>query len=265
VTVGEPFNVDVVLTADSDEAQYASAHAELVYNPELVTPDLTGLSYVSEKPDTNNTLIITDGPSSGIPVGTGVNLATIPFTPIAKGTAEFSVSNATVTLSGPSESDSDIAAAAGSLNVVISQAESAASFDSTYVGLPTGYKLLKYELSGAPVNAWTYNGDAMHYINTDDKDYMTYIVADAVDAETASELVEETNTPIILGVADVNGNTEVRISDAQIVYDVMGAHPNYALFEGLSIQARLGADVNNDGEVTQADINAILDTIHGRS
>jgi hypothetical protein len=69
----------------------------------------------------------------------------------------------------------------------------------------------------------------------------------------------------VLKNSDVNGNDAVRISDAQIVYDIINAHPNYAALEGLSIQARLGADVDNDGDVDKADAKAILDTIHGRA
>jgi hypothetical protein len=47
-----------------------------------------------------------------------------------------------------------------------------------------------------------------------------------------------------------------------MAYDVANGHANYKALDGLGIQARLKADVNGDGAVTQDDADAIVYAIH---
>jgi hypothetical protein len=258
-TVGEAFNVDVALTAEPTMSGYASVQAGLAYDSALVTPDLAGVENVSQ--EAAGKLKITYGPTSGGEVGDGVLLATIPFTPTAAGIAVFSVpAGATVTLSGQSETDEDVAAASGeNLSVTIAAAVTI-EFDTSYAGLPDGYKLLMYVLSEKPTVFYTYGGENMHYVLKDGKHYVTYIVADSVDKEEALEpqLTSEAYT----NDGDLNGGG-LRIADAQIAYDIANGHANYDAMGGLGIQARLKADVNGDGQVDDADVLAIKNAIHG--
>jgi hypothetical protein len=264
-TVNTPFNVDVKLTADTETALYASAEAELTYNPSLVTPDLTGLDGVVSDSEPHGTLKITKFTSDGkaAEIGGGVTLATIPFEPIAPGVAVFSVSQgAFVCLAGTG--GDEIGAASGKdLSVSIIESQPTVTFNAEYAALPSGYKLLMYELPDAPDKVWTYNGEDMHYIKQGGKHYITYIVSGSVDAESAETPVRTDNT-LIPNNADVNGVGGVRVSDAQIIYDIINEHENYDVFEGLSVGARLGADVNNDGAVDNADVLAVVSAIHGK-
>jgi hypothetical protein len=123
-TVGEVLDVAVLLTADPATAEYASVYAELTYNAAYFTPDLTGLNNVSE--ETPGTLKITDGPHSDTAVGAdGATLVTIPFTPIAAGSATFAITSgsAKVYLQGAYDADDAIPAGSGaSLSVTIEAA-----------------------------------------------------------------------------------------------------------------------------------------------
>jgi hypothetical protein len=264
---GDPFSVYVKLTADPTTALYATAEAKLAYNPDLVVPILDGLTNVSDS-ETPGKLTITHNPKNGEDVAVGADvaaLATIPFAPKAQGTAVFTVSeDAVVCLAG--QEGAEIPAAPGApLEVEIGAAAPTFTFDDQYGALPSSdYQLLMYQLSAAPVNVWTYGGETMHYVYTDGKHYVTYIVEDTVDADNALTPVESSK-PIVLEDADVNGSGTVRISDAQIIYDIINNHANYSALSGLSIAYRLGADVNNDGIVDIKDANAVIDAIHGRA
>jgi hypothetical protein len=260
-TAGAPFNVDVTLTAVPTTAEYASAQAYLTYDPTRVAPDLSALENIVShtNDDGNSPLTVTFGPGDSRQVGDGVS-RTIPFNPIAIGEAVFSVENATISPDGQSEDDEEIPATAGdNLTVTISAGAPVIDFDTDYEGLPDGHKLLRYELGAAPAYFYTYNGENMHYVHKDNKHYVTYIVENEVTDATAL-------TPVLTDIAyendgDLNGGG-LRISDAQIAYDVATGHANYAALSGLGIQARLKADINGDGDVTQEDAAAIVHAIH---
>jgi hypothetical protein len=101
----------------------------------------------------------------------------------------------------------------------------------------------------------------MHYVYKDSKHYVTYIVESSVTAETM-ETPQLTTIPYV-NDGDLNGGG-LRISDAQIAYDLWKEHTNYTSgIAGLGIQARLKADVNGDGQVDEADVIAIKTAIHG--
>jgi hypothetical protein len=259
---GNPFDVDVTLTADPTTSGYASVQAELTYDPDLVTPYLEELEDVSDS-EPPGTLTITYGPSNGGEVGAGVALATIPFEPKAAGTAVFSVSEgATVTLAGSSDDeDLEIQATPGSDLEVEITAQLAVLSD--YTNLPSGYKLLKYGTAKADYG-YTYNDSPMYWsskLNTylfivEESDYDRDGITAGASADDAKELAYD---------GDVSGDGKIRISDAQIVYDIVNAHTNYQSIDGLSVEARLRADVNGDGEVTADDITVIKNIIHGIS
>jgi hypothetical protein len=265
-TVGESFNVVVTLTADPATSKYAQAQAELTYNPSFVTPDLEELTNKVSKNGTDK-LTITFGPMEDTEVGEeGVTLATIPFTPTPAAAGEkavFGVSeNANLTFITLKDTGSaKIGATSGDdLEVTIAQATSAVVFDEEYNGLPAGYKLLTYRISGTPT-VHTYNNNPMHLVSKGDENYMTYIVADDVTPEAAEALIVSSGTAYEKS-ADADGSGDIDISDAQIAHDLADPSGYYNTLDNLSIAARLGADVNGDGVVTQADAEAVIYAIH---
>jgi hypothetical protein len=266
---GAPFSVDVTLTADPETSPYASAQAELTYDPDLVTPDLESvtpaLATVSEKVGGPGTLTVVSGPSSGDTVGEGVTLATIPFMPIDEGAAKFNVSEgATISLNGQSEDDPDIVAASGKeLEVIISAGSSQPTFntDVSYEGAPNGCALLTYEADKA-ANGYTYDGEPMYWSSKLGA-YLYIVDMSDFDAENIYAGASPADAKELAYDGNLNGG-EVRVSDAQIVYDIIDGHANYNTLDGLGVEARLAADVNGDGSVDQEDIDAILDIIHGR-
>lgn len=256
---GSPFNVDVTLTADPTTSAYAQAYAELTYDDDFVIPKLDGLNNVSGG---DGKLIITGGSGGNVEVGeNGAVLATIPFTPIAEGSAAFTVSEgATVTLKNGGGAEID-AASGEALTVEISAAALTFTYDDGYAGLPSGHTLLMYELGAKPGVVWTYEGKAMHYVYKDSKHYVTYIVTDEVAQGTPSAPVPGAEEYAV--TADVTGNGAVSIGDSQIAYDLSDTDNSYYDdIDTLGIAARLAADVNNDGEITTADAEAIIYAIH---
>jgi hypothetical protein len=256
-TVGTPFNVDVKLTADPITAPYDGVYAELEFDSTLVSPGTLPGNVTRD----GNKLLITRTPTgSDSTVGTGVTLATIPFTPNGAGDAVFSISgNASITLSGTSGDETD-ADPGADLTVTIAAGGPVVAYNNTYKGLPSGYTLLMYKLDAKPAVVWTYDGNAMHYVYTGGNHYVTYIVEVSVKDGTPSTPVP-TSTPAV-ATADVNGNNKVSIGDAQIAADLIAPHTNYASLDALSIAARLAADVNNDGLITQDDVNLVIAAIH---
>jgi hypothetical protein len=269
-SVGAPFDVIVKLTADPPESIYASAQAELTYDPDLVAPNLESvtpdLATVSEKSDDEpGTLTVVYGPSDGGEVGAGVTLATIPFLPINEGKAVIGISEgATVTLRGQSEDDPDIEAASGKeLEVIIAAGSSqpTATMDPTYDGAPSGCALLTYE-AAKTVNGYTYDGKPMYWSSKLNA-YLYIVDSVEFNAEKIQPGASPADAKELAYDGNLNGG-EVRVSDAQIVYDIIDGHANYDTLDGLGVEARLAADVNGDGSVDQDDIDAILNIIHGR-
>lgn len=260
-TVGDPFDITVTLTANPTTAEYGLAQAELVYDPDFVTPYIDELTNVNEAG--GGKLKITHGSGENTPVGSGAVLATIPFKPTAAAagkTAVFTVSDgAFITLEDTGGAQIK-AVSGGPLSVTIATALAVIDFDATHSVLPTGYKLLRYYISGTPT-VYTYNGEPMHYVFDGNDSYMTYIVASDVTAAAAEALIKDTGEAYEAS-ADVNGIDGVNISDAQIAYDLANPSGYYSTYENLSIAARLGADVDNDGQVTQADAEAVIKAIH---
>jgi hypothetical protein len=264
--VGTPFSVDVTLTADPPESTYASAQAELTYLPNLVKPDLESvtpdLATVSEKSDDEpGTLTVTYGPSSGDTVGQGASLATIPFMPIDEGTAKFNVSEgATVSLTGD-PSDGVAAAFGKELEVIIAAGSSqpTVTTDVSYEGAPNGYALLTYEADKTE-NGYTYDGEPMYWSSKLNA-YLYIVESDEFDAIKIQPGTSPADAKELAYDGNLNGG-EVRVSDAQIVYDIIAGHANYNTLDGLGVEARLAADVNGDGSVDQDDIDAILNIIH---
>jgi hypothetical protein len=267
--VNSSFDVDVTLTADPLTSKFSSAQAELTYNPELVSPVLTGLNNVSSKEGVSDTLVVTLGPAADAEVGDGVKLASIPFTPAstaAGSTAEFTVSTgAFITLEDTS--GAPISAASGTpLSVQITAAQAAISFDAEYEGLPTGYTLLQYQIPAAPTVTYEYSGNTMHYVYdvSAGKHYMTYIITATEANETTAALAAKISptSESFNPTADANGDDAVNISDAQIAFDLANPSGYYETFANLSIAARLGADVNNDGQIDATDAEAVIYAIH---
>jgi hypothetical protein len=266
---GAPFGVRVTLTADPTNSPYASVQADLTYAPELVEPDLIGLE--SEELDISDdgagTITLTYGPSSGGTVGDGVPLATIPFAPIADGVAVFTVSdNATVSLSGGGPDEGMEAAPGGPLTVTIAAIappDPEAVINATYAGAPADCALLTYN-APQTANGYTYASEPMYW-SPKLSAYLYIVETGTYDEQNIAAGSSPADAKELTYDGDVNGGGSVRISDAQIVYDLIHAHANYSALAGLDVGMRLAADVNGDGAVDQDDIDAILDTIHGRS
>jgi hypothetical protein len=261
---GSAFDVAVWLNADPTTSEYAAVDAELVFDPELVEPILVPeVPNVSLSNDAENMLIISAGPGDSAVVGDGVLLATIPFAPLAEGDAVFTVSdNAAISLSGdpctvPAESGEPLSVSIGAGALPI-------TFVSTYKGLPDTYQLLRYEVPEKPTFFSTYAGEKMYYYydGNESKHYLTCIVDSGVSLENAV-------APVITwepyaNDGDLNNDGRQRISDAQIIYDLVKGHTNYTSQLGeLSIEARLKADLNGDGQIDQADIAAAVAAVHG--
>jgi hypothetical protein len=261
-TVNTSFNVDVTLTADPTSALYASVQAKLTYAPELVKPELSALKDVVSE-DVPGTLTITIGPGDDAAVGDGILLAKIPFTPIAEGMATFAVSdNATVSIQGD---PLEIKAEPGTpLDVEIKAATLPVTLGGSYEGLPTsGYQVIRFKLPDAPTKVYTYGGEPMHYAKIGGEHYIMYIVP--ADVTSANAKTPELTDIDYSNDGDLNGGG-LRISDAQIAYDLATSHSSYAEDGNLTlldIQARLKADVNGDGKITVADAAAIKSAVHG--
>jgi hypothetical protein len=271
---GENFGVDVRLTrsADADDG-VASVQGLLSYDKTLVAPVLSGgfPDGVTVTQYEEGLLKISRRDITGGVGDDGLLIATVPFTPLDDGDAVFSISGEDgfeleVSLSGDPPA---IAAAPGNdLTVTIAEAQSGPqiSFDADYAGLPTGYTLLKYEVPEKPTVKWTYGADGpeMHYALIGGKHFLTYIVENTVTGDSA-EVPTETANAVTANDGDLNGNGRLQIADAQIAGDLANDHNNYTDdtdFTHLSIAARLKADVNNDGAVTDADAAAIQHRLH---
>jgi hypothetical protein len=264
VTEGSEFGVALTLTADPADAAIGSAYAELTY---------TGASHGTLPADVSENgtgkLKISYGPAGGaagvVPGPDGLELAAIPFTAGAEGTATFTVTEgvAITYVVEPGTGGKEIPAGGGTLSVTIGAAAPDYT-DGAYVNLPDTHKLIKYQISASDAAfVWTYGADgaAMHYYTDGADHYVTYIVeSGAATYETATK----TATPRVES-RDVSGDGNVRISDAQIVYDIINNHLNYGAISGLDIAVRLAADVNNDGVVDAADVTAIKNAVHGIS
>jgi hypothetical protein len=147
------------------------------------------------------------------------------------------------------------------LTVSIAPATVALEFDTAYKGAPSGYKLLKKEITADDAaKVWTYGGAAMHNILTGGKHYATYIVEAAVTSDTASAIAK-TETAYSVS-ANIDGVGEVNISDSQIAFDLANGYTGYNAASTLTIAIRLAADVNGDGQVTSDDAQAIIYAIH---
>jgi hypothetical protein len=261
--MGAPLYVDVKLTAAPETLQYSSVDAVLTYDNTLVRPELAELENVSLKED--GKLTVTYGPNENAAVGEdGVTLASIPFTPLKTDNAVFTVSEgAFITLKDTG--GAKIPAESGdTLTVNISAAATVIEFDAEYEGLPAGYTLLKYQLPAKPSVTYAYGVQTMHYVYDAGKHYMTYIVTtDEADAgtEALAAKILPTETPFA-PTADVNGDAELDVSDAQLAYDLANPSGYYDTFDNLSIASRLGADVDNNGRIDSADTSAVIYAIH---
>jgi hypothetical protein len=259
VEVNVPFDVDVILTAVPPTAEYATAEAELFYNPAYFTHgDLP--AGVSE--NTPGTILISGDTGDNAPVSTGVTLATIAFTPTAaaaNATATFEVSDDAIVVLANAGEENEISAGTKDLTVTVGAAGPAISFGdgSAYIWLPDGTQLLKYAVTGTDY-FYTYNDERMYYITEGGATYAVYIVDAEITADSAFAPFL-TSTPYE-NDGDLNHNGTLRVSDAQIVYDIV--HGGYRALEELSVDARLKADINGDGKVTQDDVELIVSAIH---
>jgi hypothetical protein len=262
---GNPFTVDVKLTKSADaDGDVAAVQALLNYDAEFVAPQTPLPADVSQNGE-GQLIISKYDMSDG--VGDGIVVASVPFAPIKAGDAVFSISGddeleLEVTLSGAKDA---LAAEPGD-DLTVTIAESKRVSFGDYAGLPTGYKLLKYEVDAAPDTVWTYGegGPAMHYAKIEGLHYLTYIVESTIDATNAESPVE-TGLAIVENDGNLNDNIKLQITDAQIASDLAKGHVNYTDdtdFSYLSVEARLKADVNNDGAITSDDADAIQYRLH---
>jgi hypothetical protein len=266
-TVGDAFNVDVMLSADPAVSGFASMQAYLNYDAALtaVTGDLDALQSegltVSEDPDPDKPgQLFISRTGDSIPVDAeGVSIVRIPFTARAAGKAVFTVTDPKASLTG--ETASTVAQAGDDLTVVIAEV-ALITFDLNYAGAPEGYQLLRYRLEAKPDAVYTYDGEPMGYACIDGIHYVTYIVGADVTEATAETVAATTDVaPVPDG--DINGDSVLEIVDAQIVYDLAkGIYDGDADCTTLTVAQRLKADANGDGAVTADDAYAIQYKLH---
>jgi hypothetical protein len=267
IETGESFDVDVKLTANPAVDNWASLQADLIYDDDFVTPGtlpIEGNGVKVSKDDGQVRLSVsrTGDPTS---VGeSGVTVVSIPFTANAAGDAEFTIEDAKVSVTGQTEGMT--AATAGPplvIGITGASAPAKVTFDTDFAGAPEGFKLLKYALSEKPAVEYAYDGATMHYAYIGEAHYVTYIVENDVDATAAELLVAQTANTVTANDADINGDGDLEIVDAQIAYDLATAvFSDDTDFSALSIAQRLKADFDEDGEVTVEDAYAIQRVLH---
>jgi hypothetical protein len=263
-TVGASFDVDISVAADPAVDDWAALEADLTYDDALVTPGIlpnSGGVTVSQADGEIKLKISRTGAPASVDED-GVSVVRIPFTASAAGDAVFEIENAKASRQG-AQSMTD-ATAGLPFTITITEAPSeAVTFDDTFAGAPAGFKLLQYALTEKPTVEYTYDGAVMHYAYIDGVHCVTYIVASDVDEETAEALVAATAISVTPNDADINGDAELEIVDAQIAYDLADAvFADDADFSTLSIAQRLKADFNEDGAVTAEDAYAIQQVLH---
>jgi hypothetical protein len=254
VAQGDNFDVNVEWSKIGDAENPASAQGYLNYDAGLVAPGTLPLGVAEAG---SGKLKFADFAMSGN------TITTIPFAAVGLGDAVFSVSGDSgfklaVSVSGTTEMiDAD---PGDDLTVTIESDEvkSPITFDAGYSGLPSGYKLLRYEIDEKPTGTvWKYDGKEMRYASIGGAHFMLWMVEDTVSATDAeAKIASETGTPAANN-GDLNGDGALQIVDAQIAYDIAAGHANYNALAHLDIALRLKADANGDGQVTIEDARAI--------
>jgi hypothetical protein len=258
--------VSITVAADPAES-LGSVQAYLRYNDKVTHGTLpSGIGVTVTRENDGLRLFISRlGEAVSADAG-GAAVVSIPFTAIEKGGAVFGIEDPKV--SKAADPSSMLAAnAGGSLTMAITEAQAPGpiTFDTSYAGAPNGYKLLKYALDAKPAVQYTYgeDGETMHYARIGGSHYVTYIVANGVTAESAAAV-----TATLISAAendgDTNGDGTLEIVDAQIAYDIgEGAFANDTNFETLTIEQRLKADFDGNGEVNLIDAYKIQYKLHG--
>lgn len=163
----------------------------------------------------------------------------------------------------------------GAVEVTVEETSGSVSFIEfdAYKAAPTGYKLVKF----VPANQdaavqYQYNGSEMFkttkgVYSQDGSCYVFFVTADTTELQAlkAITVAEGTNT-VLTYDGDVNGNGNVMIDDAQLVYDLSTSWSGYladTAFTTVSMFNRLEADVNGDGVVDVTDARVIVNIILG--
>jgi hypothetical protein len=277
-TVGEPFTVDVKLTAAAGTT-FAPANLNVSFDAdkfEYSGTNATAADGVTVGGANGGAINIT---RSGATVTIGDSgeyvFATLQFTPKA-GTATqsgaFAVTSAKYGTQGnPTDDGLTVASgdALGSASVTIQavNVNPVVNFVSDYKGAPSGYQLLKYTTGADGANGFKYDGEPLYW--SAKLNAWLYIVPSPVDETAALLKIAAGSSPAdrktVAYSGDVNGANNVTIIDSQIAYDLATSYSTYSddtPFAELSVLARLEADVNGDGDVDVADARAIQASLH---
>lgn len=138
-----------------------------------------------------------------------------------------------------------------------------------YGAAPNGYNLIKYtpESKQAGVK-YQYDGNDMFYCQTTGK-YLYFASFDVAKADVLEKITEAAGTaPNIARSGDTNGNGEIRIDDAQLIYDLYTGYQGYAEdmnFVKVPMLYRLQADANGNGAADTLDVAFVISLILGRN
>jgi hypothetical protein len=256
------FTVDVGVSSD---APFAAVQAQLSYDPDLVL--YTGANANGQKfevTQATGTISVSDYNLSGGPASLGSltfkikdNLTITEDTDVV-----FTIDSVVYAVTG--NTLDNIGAPGANLIVTTLEKPVEPTYPVTFITdsklAPTGYKVLVYTPDGAigATDSYTYNGNTLFYAKG--LDAFVYIVADTVTAEQASGVIVAGGTRTVAN-GNVNGNAVVNIVDAQIAFDLSSGEYDAELTT-LTIENRLNADVNGDGQITTADAQAIQWAIH---
>jgi hypothetical protein len=270
VTYSADFNVDVKVKA-APAAGFTSMEANLEYDPALVELGAEFLPYdnsgvtVSAVSDAANQLKISKTSADSTETtatADGTVIVSIPFkSKTTAGSAEFKIV-APVNV----DSEDNATPVGETLTIEIKAPSVNVPTVADYAAVPGGHKLLKYTVPELPAsgNGYEYDGKTMYYAPhlSDDGAYVFLTLISAEAAAVTADKIAESATAIaaLANDGDISGNGELRVMDAQIVYNIV--NDKYEDVSAFSVKQWLEADVDGDGAITADDAASIQYRLH---
>jgi uncharacterized repeat protein (TIGR02543 family) len=191
----------------------------------------------------------------------GYTLVSVTYTVGSGGAVTLTQSGGRYTIPG--------AALAGNVTVSVAQRVTGSvtfiTFD-TYKGAPTGFKVLLLEATAPEGCKYRYDGADLFWSEEYER-YACFIPAEDDEAAALETLACVAGTaPAVNYDGNVNqsGSGLIDVIDAQLVYDLyVGTYLSDTSFATVSARMRLAADLNGDGRVDTADVQIIVNIIHG--